>query len=324
MNRVVTAPNRGHFEFKAAFTGAEEVRTSYEQVDYGQSFASIDFATTLNGVKIEASDRIYVLITPARIALDSSKATGAYATRGKIRGTVTWKAADGTWEPVPAGSRVFGGTMGEMTTDSAGRFTGTPTFLNDGTWTVSETSEWLTASARSVTVDTTAGTRFSHHTASVDSKKTVYVCSALERFEIPAGATSLKVEVQHSVDGKTGWTTRKSVDVDVPTEPGTNREAFVSTTLPYPGSAYIRLRYAGTKAIHGWTNPGDQGRPDHDRHPAVQRLAQTGQEGPAAHRHRQAQPLRPDLSPSAARSSTTTSGPPDRTPGSSWATPRAR
>ncbi|MGW1774714.1 hypothetical protein [Streptomyces sp. NPDC002104] len=248
------ADAKGHFEFEAAFTGAEDVRTSYEEVDYGQSFASVDFATTLNGVKIEASDRIYVLSTPARIALDLSKATGAYGTRGKISGAVTWKAADGTWKPAPAGSRVFVGTIGELTTDSAGRFTGSPTFFNDGYLGVKETSDWLTASDRAVKIDTTAGTRFSHPTASVDRNKTLYVRSAFERFEMPAGTTSLKVEIQHSADGKTGWTTRKSVDV--PTKPGTNPVAQVSTTLPYPGAGYIRLRHASTKAVHGWTTAG--------------------------------------------------------------------
>ncbi|MFJ7271265.1 hypothetical protein ACIQV3_32260 [Streptomyces sp. NPDC099050] len=246
-----TADAKGHFEYKVAYTGTEELHTSEAELEYGFLFSPIFLETTLNGLKAEEFVRVAANRTSARIALDSSKATGAYATRGKVSGTVTWKAADGTWKPAPAGTRVSGSGSSPATTDIAGRFTLSPTFHKDGTWKINESSDWLTAPEQSVTVDTTAGTHFRNHRASVDAKKTVSVYSAFERRQIPAGTTSLKVEIQHSVDGKTGWTTRKSVDV--PTKPGTNPLAYVDTTLPYPGAGHIRLRYAGTKAIHGWT-----------------------------------------------------------------------
>ncbi|MCX5405850.1 hypothetical protein OHA37_18385 [Streptomyces sp. NBC_00335] len=251
------ADAQGHFQYKAAFTGGEEVHTSWAELEYGFTYASIDFTTTLNGVKEQDYVRVPVTSTQARIALASSKATGAYATRGKVSGTVTWQASDGTWKPAPAGTWVFGGAWSSSsnsnTTDSAGRFTVSPTFLNDGTWPIETSSNWLHAPDRYVTVDTTAGTYFKYPWASVDQNKTVNVKADFERVQIPAGITSLKVEIQHSADGKTGWTTRKSVNV--PTKPGANQPATVDATLPYPGAGYFRLRYAGTTAIHGWTTP---------------------------------------------------------------------
>ncbi|MFF3212506.1 hypothetical protein ACFYYB_17780 [Streptomyces sp. NPDC002886] len=142
----------------------------------------------------------------ARITLDSTKLTGAYATRAEVGGTVTWKAADGTWKPVPAGSPVRGESLGAVT-NGAGRFALSAQFLGDGAWSVGESSGWLTAPSRRVQVDTTAGTLLRNPTATVRSDKTVRVGAFFDRGEIPAGTTSLKVEVQYSADGTTGWTT---------------------------------------------------------------------------------------------------------------------
>ncbi|MCX5405362.1 hypothetical protein OHA37_15880 [Streptomyces sp. NBC_00335] len=246
------ADAQGHFQHKVAFTGVENVLVSGNDLDYGSTFANIDLATTLNGVKEQRSVRVDVSPTSARITLDSPKLTGAYGTLGKISGTLTWKAADGTYKPPPAGFYVQVGSRG-VQTDAAGRFTRPVSFLTDTQWTVAESSDWLYEAPSQVTVDTTAGTLFTGFTAAADKNKTVNVKAGFARGQIPAGVTSLKVDVQTSADGKTGWTTRKSVDVA--TKPGDNTAASIDTTLPYPGPVHVRLQYAGTTAIHGSVTP---------------------------------------------------------------------
>ncbi|MCX5405361.1 hypothetical protein OHA37_15875 [Streptomyces sp. NBC_00335] len=240
---------QGHFKSRITFSGNEDVRP---RVEGGIDLANIDLATELNGVKEQRSVQVAVASAEARITLDSPELTGAYAMRGKVGGAVTWKAADGTWKPAPAGSSVWGESVGTVT-DDAGRFALSPQFHGDGTWSVREYSGWLTAAPQEVKVDTTSGTHLWNLAATVDANKTVRVEAVFDRFEIPAGITSLKVEIQHSADGKTGWTTRKSVDVA--TQAGTNPRTYLDTTLPYPGAGHIRLLHASTKGIHGWITP---------------------------------------------------------------------
>ncbi|MER5758973.1 hypothetical protein [Streptomyces sp. NPDC002082] len=246
----VTADAQGHFESKITLTGSEPVHQDH--IDYGWYHVHVDLAAELNGAKEVSATEVNVSTVGARITLDSPTQTGAYATRGKVSGTVTWKSPDGTYKPAPAGMQIKVGPA-SATTDGSGRFTASPKFLDDKPWTVVEDSPWLSGSGPQVKVNTTAGTEFTGFTASVDKNKTVTVKARFDRGEIPAGTSSLKVEVQHSADGKTGWTTRKSLDVT--TNPGANTPAYIESMLPYPGAGHIRLRYAGTKVIHGWVTP---------------------------------------------------------------------
>ncbi|MER5488523.1 hypothetical protein ABT024_35640 [Streptomyces sp. NPDC002812] len=101
---------------------------------------------------------------------------------------------------------------------------------------------------------TAGGTVFSGFRASVGPYRSVQVSGTFEYGEIPAGTTSLEVDIQYSPDGRTGWTTRKSFDV--PTGAGANEWAVISQVLPYSGApGYVRLRYAGTPAIRGSVTP---------------------------------------------------------------------
>ncbi|MCX5406396.1 hypothetical protein OHA37_21285 [Streptomyces sp. NBC_00335] len=241
----LTADAKGHFSSRITVSGAE---SGSDDDDADKTF--VHLATTVNGVKDEEDVAVPVTAVEARIALDSDTVTGPYRTQGKVSGAVTWKTADGTWKPVPVKARIsVGGGVG--LTDDAGRFTVEKYFEKDDTWGVMGASAWLNTDddIQSVTVDTTAGTHLSHFDASVNQFKNVQVRGWIDRVEMPAGTTSLQVDVQTSADGKTGWTTRKTVDVA--TQPGTNPSAMMETTLPYPGPGFVRMRYAGTEAIHG-------------------------------------------------------------------------
>ncbi|MET9855740.1 hypothetical protein ABZY57_22700 [Streptomyces sp. NPDC006450] len=246
----IVADAQGRFTSKLTLTGDEPVYENGWQS--GSHHVPVTLTASVNGVKRLDTARADVNRMRAGIALDSPTQTGAYGTRGKISGAVTWKSPDGTYKPAPARMKISAGPESPLT-DTAGRFTASPMFLSDAPWTVVENSPWLYGSGRQVAVNTTAGTRFTGFGAAVDKNKTVSVNALFDRAEIPAGTTSLKVEVQHSVDGKTGWTTRKSLNV--PTDAGSNTTANISTTLPYPGTGHIRLRCAGTTAIHGSVTP---------------------------------------------------------------------
>ncbi|MFF3214834.1 hypothetical protein ACFYYB_29875 [Streptomyces sp. NPDC002886] len=246
----IAADAQGRFTSKLKLVGNEPV---YQ--DNWQSSAShvpVTLTASVDGFKKLNTARAHVNTMRARIALDSSKQTGAYGTRGKISGAVTWKSPDGTYKPVPAGTKISAGRENRVT-DAAGRFTASPMFLDDAPWTVVENSPWLYGSGTQVAVNTTAGTRFLGFVATVDKDKTVQVSALFDRARIPAGTTSLKVEIQHSADGKTGWTTRKSLNV--PTDAGSNTSANIDTKLPYPGAGHIRLLAAGTATIHGSVTP---------------------------------------------------------------------
>ncbi|MCY0939572.1 hypothetical protein [Streptomyces sp. H34-S4] len=239
----LTADAQGHFESKVAVSGAE----GWQGENGGET--SVNFEAKANGIAKREPLRVPVTALEGRIELDSPTTTGPYATEGKVSGTVTWKAADGTWKPVAAGAAIAIGYRGRAETDGAGRFTDSQELEKDTTWEVKETSPWVSAKSANVKVDATGGTSFYAFKASVDRNKTTTVTGLFNRGEIPAGTTSLKAEVQYSADGKTGWTTRTSVDV--PTRPGSNRASNFKTTLPYPGPGFVRMRYAGTPAING-------------------------------------------------------------------------
>ncbi|MCX5296329.1 hypothetical protein OG898_07470 [Streptomyces sp. NBC_00193] len=237
---------RGRFESRVTVSGAEngDGEDSYK--------TSLHLAAEADGARGETSVPVPVGAVTARIALDSPTLTGPYGTDARVSGTVTWESADGTWKPVPAGAAISAGGASART-DDAGRFTVVQPLRGDTTWKTRDNTPWLSTTNMNVTVDTTAGTAFADFTAEADADKNVKVKARFDRGEIPAGVTSLTVDVQYSPDGATGWTTRQSVEVA--TGPGDNAPARVETTLHYPGPGFVRMQYAGTPDIHGSATP---------------------------------------------------------------------
>lgn len=237
---------RGRFESKVTVSGAEN--------GDGEDFyrTHLHLAAEVDGVRGEESVPVPVGAVSARIALDSPSLTGPYGTDAEVSGTVTWESADGTWKPVPAGAAISAGGASART-DDAGRFTVVRQFRGDTTWKTQDNTPWLSTNNMNVTVDTTAGTAFAEFAAEADASKTVKVKARLDRGGVPADVTSMKVDVQYSPDGATGWTTRQSVDVA--TGPGDDAPAQVEATLHYPGPGFVRLQYAGTPTVHGSVTP---------------------------------------------------------------------
>ncbi|WP_326786894.1 hypothetical protein [Streptomyces sp. NBC_00151] len=96
-----------------------------------------------------------------------------------------------------------------------------------------------------VTVATTATTRFTEFTARLDAYARLDVTGSVDL----VGRESrdpIAVAIQYSADGRTGWTTKKTVQT-------TNSSQFVVENLPGYTDGYWRLHYAGstTKDIKG-------------------------------------------------------------------------
>ncbi|MCY0931756.1 hypothetical protein OTB20_37365 [Streptomyces sp. H27-H1] len=240
------ADGNGHFEAEFPVTHTDFIKAP----DSNQ----VEFSLTTERNGRSDSEGVTVPVAPveALVDLDSPTVTGAYGTRATLSGTATWKSADGQWKPVPTRMPIGAAGWTNGLTDAAGRFTLSTQLRGDGVPTVKPLSVWF-GSKTTVKVDTTAGAFFHTFAASVGADKSVEVSGNFWRGEIPAGTTSLKVDIQTSADGKTGWTTRKSFDV--PTTPGANTIAPIKQSTPYPGPGYVRLRYAGTPAIHGAVTP---------------------------------------------------------------------
>ncbi|MFI5861443.1 PKD domain-containing protein [Streptomyces sp. NPDC051546] len=243
----LTADAQGRFESRVTLSGRDHEGEDHEDMPH----ASVPLEVEANGLKESESVRVPVTSVPGRISLDTPTLTGPYGTQGKAGGTVTWQADDGTWKPAPAGVGLKTDAGQWVSTDDAGHFTASPEFRKDEWWGIFGAT-WVEADDH-VQLDTTAGTAFSGLDVAVDRNRKVTVRSRFGRGEIPAGVTSLTADVQTSADGRTGWSTVRSVEVA--TRPGANAEAQIDTTLPDGAQGYVRLRYAGTPDIHGSASP---------------------------------------------------------------------
>ncbi|MDD9377034.1 hypothetical protein M8Z33_10205 [Streptomyces sp. ZAF1911] len=237
-----TADATGHFE--------EKFRIDHGDFRESPADSQVEFevATELNGRRTGKTVTTPVAPVETDLALDSSTLTGPFGDRVYLRGTATWKSADGTRKPLPALTTIDSGGWTSGSTEFSGGFILTQQLRGDAVTNVKPRSVWFGSKA-TVTVDTTPGAFFYSFAASVRPDRSVHVSSLFGRGEIPAGTTALKVDIEYSADGKTGWTSRKAFDV--PTKPGTNQAFSIAQSLPYPGPGYVRLRYAGTPAIHG-------------------------------------------------------------------------
>ncbi|WP_407839377.1 hypothetical protein ACE1OC_28310 [Streptomyces sp. DSM 116496] len=245
----LVADAQGHFESNVTvpgIAGTEVADPSGENAPVRET--AISLSTEANGKKEQGRVAVPIAAVEARIALDAQTVTGPYATQGKVSGSFTWKAADGTWKPVPAGMPIaIDGDRVE--TDTVGRFTWSGELTQDTSWGINEWNAWVSAARQDVKVDVTGGTSFPSFNARVDHNRIMRLGGEFKRGQIPAGITSITLEVQYSADGKSGWTTRQKVQ-DFIAHP-VNGVHSIRTALPYPGPGFVRMRYAGTPAING-------------------------------------------------------------------------
>ncbi|MFE4262494.1 hypothetical protein [Streptomyces sp. NPDC056883] len=183
----------------------------------------------------------------AEIVLDpaSEKIRGVYGSTATLTGRASVIAADGTRRPVPQGTPLNGDLDGVPGTGADGRFERQIRVApKDGrwvttTWANNKLYPWLSFAWDSTEVDVVDATSFTDFKATIDAARTITVTGKIDR---EPGYGPADVQVQYSADGKTGWTTRKTVTTRF------TWETF-KQTLPGEADGYWRLHYPGAPNI---------------------------------------------------------------------------
>ncbi|MEV0183790.1 hypothetical protein AB0I54_31560 [Streptomyces sp. NPDC050625] len=185
---------------------------------------------------------------PTRFVLDQSDFHVTIGDKITVAGTLQYQY-DGEWKPLT-------GTPLEMdykdcstcspvdtTTDANGRFSfeRTPFGAAKNVYEIailtSPFNPYIVHTTADVTVAVTATTKFSSFTASLDKYAEVTINGTLD-VTGREGRNSANVDVQYSVNGKTGWTTQKTLKVIFGND--------FSARLPGYTDGYWRLHYAGS------------------------------------------------------------------------------
>ncbi|MFJ2233066.1 hypothetical protein [Streptomyces sp. NPDC087859] len=196
-------------------------------------------------------------ITPktakTRFVLDKDKRS-FHVTAGQkvsVTGTLQYLSGD-AWKPlagIPVEMDYRDGSTSdatEATTDADGRFTlekyayGRETVYEVG-FTPYPHNPWIERSAKvEVPVRTTATTEFTEFTARLDEYARLDVTGIVAARGRDTG-DSLNVDLQYSADGRTSWTTKKTLKTQLDHQ-------FIVEDLPGYTDGYWRLRYAGSAA----------------------------------------------------------------------------
>ncbi len=242
-SKTVSTDAAGHLSVPVNFKGTEQ-----------SAWIWLEFASTEHGSDAqEAGPRVER--QPVNITLDegSRSVTAPYGNYATVSGTITRTAADGTRKPIATPMRLVidNRSLFAFASDATGRFTKAGKVLKSSTWSVAAgyNQQWYdyrTYVELGATV--TAGTAFDSVALSVDRDRKVSGQAFLAQHATSAAPGPAKVEVQYSADGRTGWSTRKTVDTVI------NKYFSLPTLENAPVDGYWRLRYAGTPELHGSTS----------------------------------------------------------------------
>ncbi|WP_234342585.1 hypothetical protein [Streptomyces sp. NRRL B-3648] len=207
------------------------------------------------GFAAAAPVQVWPKAAPTRMVLDQS---GFHVTTGQkvaVTGTLQYQSG-ADWKPLS-------GIPLEMdykecstcspvgaTTDANGRFSFVRTpYGSKSVYEIAFTSytPFAQHSTADVTVAVTATTKFTGFTASLDKYAQLKVTGTLELTGRDVNDQAA-VDIQYSPDGKTGWSTKKTVKAGFGSQ-------FTADRIPGYTDGYWRLRYtgSGTKDIKGAT-----------------------------------------------------------------------
>lgn len=242
-SKTVSTDAAGHVSVPVNFKGTEQsawVRLEFVSTDHGSDAQEA-------GPRVERQ--------PVNITLDegSRSVTAPYGTYATVGGTITRTAADGTRKPVATPMRLVidNRSLFAFASDATGRFTKAGKVLKSSTWSIAAgyNQQWLDYRTNvELGATVTAGTAFESVSLRVDRDRKVSGQATLVQHATSAAPGPAKVEVQYSADGRTGWSTRKTVDAVV------NRYFDLPSLENAPVDGYWRLRYAGTPELHGSTS----------------------------------------------------------------------
>ncbi|BBC34474.1 hypothetical protein SGFS_057680 [Streptomyces graminofaciens] len=237
---TVTTNEAGHFSLAREVTQNGTAWARYQSDDGPASSPRIDITPQY---------------APTRFVLDK---TSFHVTAGDevpVTGKLEYQIGS-EWKPL-AGIPVeldykYGSITdpAEATTDTNGRFSLVKRPYGDNTYEVAfppyPIHSWLKRPAAvDVSIKVTSTTKFTEFTASMDQMAQLSVTGRLALVG-DYDDSQVKVDVQWSADGSTGWSTKKTIKT-------TFGSQFSAEGIETVGDGYFRLRYAGstTKDIKG-------------------------------------------------------------------------
>jgi hypothetical protein len=188
---------------------------------------------------------------PTRFVLDKSSFHVTANDKFTVTGTLQYQL-DGVWKPlsgIPLEMDYKDCTTCspvQSTTDANGRFSftryayGSKEVYEVGFPPYPYNAFIQRTATADVTVAATATTKFTEFTASLDEYAQLDV-TGIASLVGREGSDRIAVDIQYSPDGRTGWSTKKTVQT-------TNGSQFIVEKLPGYTDGYWRLHYAGSTA----------------------------------------------------------------------------
>ncbi|MDX2939423.1 hypothetical protein [Streptomyces ipomoeae] len=243
VSATVTTDDKGHFSLAREVSQGGWARAEYRS-DLG--YATVPWVD----IKPKAA--------PTRFLLDKSSFHITAGAEMKVTGTLQYQSGT-VWKPLAGipleldykNSHIT--DAAESTTDANGRFSFVKRPYGDDTYEVAfppyPYNPWIQRTATAdVNVKVTSTTKFTEFTASIDELARLDFTGRLGLLG-DYNSDRIKVDIQYSANGKTGWSTKKTVKTGFD-------EQFIVEGLQGNADGYWRLRYAGstTKDIKGTTS----------------------------------------------------------------------
>lgn len=234
IQKPVSTDHNGRFSFAHEIDG-DGWASAYYQSDAG--------AARTPSLRVSRSP------VPTRFVLDKSSFHVTAGDKITVAGTLEYQSGT-QWKPL-AGTPVeldfaSGGMTeaGRVTTAANGRFSLSRRPEGDETYEMATSTHlynsWIQHSTADVSVKVTATTTFTEFTATLNDLARLRVTGRL-RLVGDSDDDQIKVDIQYSANGKTGWSTRKTVKT------GFGKQ-FAVEDMKGQADGYWRLRYAGSTA----------------------------------------------------------------------------
>ncbi|WP_407839741.1 hypothetical protein ACE1OC_30740 [Streptomyces sp. DSM 116496] len=182
----------------------------------------------------------------SKITLDAAKVSAPDGSKAPVGGRLTFKGADGTMKPAPAGTWVQSRDGGWAQTGEDGRFTAQIPVSGRISGLITLTgSAWLWTSYATVAVDPSTSAGFHGMSTTLTQDRKVSLTGKLSAYDLPAPA-KLKVLVEFQPHDSSEWITKATRESAAPAGDSTRA---VTAALPYPGPGYWRMRYVGAPGI---------------------------------------------------------------------------
>ncbi|MFB6521924.1 hypothetical protein [Streptomyces sp. NPDC056401] len=242
----------GHIETPFTFTGSET-----NEPGISGTAVRVTLRPEKEGARspLGKSRTVQTSVPSSRITLDTATVKAPDGSKAPVGGRITFKGADGTWKPAPAGAWVRSRDGGSAQTGADGRFA--TQILVDGRISGLVTltgSAWLGNSYATVAVDPSTSAGFHGGlTATLTADRKVSLTGKLSAYDLPAAA-KLKVLVEFQPSGSSEWITKATRYSAAPA--GDSTRAVTAAGLPYPGPGGWRLRYVAASGIPAGPDAG--------------------------------------------------------------------